>query len=124
MDGAISSSETFVLKTNHDTDTKTQKYKDQNAMSSGSEPLVTDYVSLFEDTNRRHSCIVKKWNDHVEKHKSLESPFPAISELTLKKWMSEDPTNNEQTHFCCIMDPKTGNIIWKIRGEGTIHRAR
>jgi len=39
-----------------------------------------------------------------------------MTEKTLTKWIEQDPVTNESTHFGCIMDPKTGSIIWLKRG--------
>ena len=115
----VSSSDTFIIKTNHDTQPNDAVSKTRiEKQIRRADPVIAAYGNLYEDSVVRHGCMQDKWDKHVK-----GNPRKGISDKVLREWMSDVLTNNEQTHFACVMDPKKGEIAWIERGEAVNNRS-
>jgi hypothetical protein len=78
--------------------------------------------TLIEESKERRDSIQKKWNKYSKRYREknrkagTDKTTLAVKEETLKNWVKAYPIMNECTHFACILDPGTGQIMWIERG--------
>ncbi|CAH0054168.1 unnamed protein product [Clonostachys solani] len=139
--GKMKTSDRFIVQTNHDTH-KSGCCSGRRFMPSDSDDPRASLLGAepwLKDSNLRMTMLHEKWLLHaagldtttpVEIEKKEENglcfsqradvsnvrPRVGVKERLLQEWMMEFPIINECSHYGCIMDPRTGDIRWLVRG--------
>ena len=81
--------------------------------------LRTAFEHLIAESVDRKQCMKDKWEAackrYRRKHSQSREGETDLSEGDIIRWINEWPITNEATHFACIMDPTSGEIIWAKR---------
>lgn len=129
------SSRSFITQTNHDI----THWLARNELADGDRFAFPDsqtnpYPAPPSNFNREDPEIIRKyfpylcWEDSKNRYEFLREQWivvpdepgqdtPAVAVEKVKSWIRQEPVNNEETHFMCLLDPLTGEIQWLERGR-------
>lgn len=128
LDAKIRTSNDFIVHTNNDTTpTPAPARPPQNPEEKDMSTILDDLGmdAFLKDSRERSACVQKKWDalkgrqrrkQQAKLVEEKDMKAPSVREETLIGWVDKYPTMNGQSHFGCVMDPKTGDIRWIKRG--------
>jgi hypothetical protein len=74
---------------------------------------------LIADSIERKQCVERRWKRAIKKYSKenpeVEEEDAAVRLSDVQRWVSTQPTANEETHYAVIMDAQRGEIVWLRR---------
>ena len=71
---------------------------------------------MIEESVDRKRCMTAKWKEACEKYRSghpgATDADVSVSSDEVIEWMNVFPVTNECTHFSCVMDARSGDLVW------------